>query len=137
MLTPEEKAYIAGIIDGEGSIMLIKFHKNQLPSPCVTISSTTIELLVWIKSKTKAGTIVNKKNYNNKKHSDSYTYQVKYNDAINLLIDIEPYLVIEYKKKRAKMIIEGYKRITPRNGRYSPEMLKEKEKFYEEFLGIN
>jgi len=47
-----EKAYIAGIIDGEGSIMLIKFHKNQYPSPCVSISSTDVELLEWIKQTT-------------------------------------------------------------------------------------
>lgn len=58
---PEEKAYIAGIIDGEGSIMLIKFHNNQFPAPCVSISSTTIELLQWIKSITKMGTIKSKK----------------------------------------------------------------------------
>lgn len=47
-----EKAYIAGIIDGEGSIMLIKFHKNQYPSPCISISSTNVELLEWIKQTT-------------------------------------------------------------------------------------
>lgn len=47
-----EKAYIAGIIDGEGSIMLTKFHKNQYPSPCVSISSTDMELLEWIKHTT-------------------------------------------------------------------------------------
>lgn len=40
-----EKAYIARIIDGEGSIMLQKFHSNQLPSPCVSIVSTTLKLL--------------------------------------------------------------------------------------------
>lgn len=44
-----EKAYVAGIIDGEGSIMLTRFHKNEYPSPCVSISSTDIELLEWIK----------------------------------------------------------------------------------------
>ncbi|MBU3209659.1 hypothetical protein [Clostridium algidicarnis] len=35
-MTSEEKAYIAGIIDGEGSIMLLKFHHNQFPSPCIS-----------------------------------------------------------------------------------------------------
>lgn len=48
-MTNEQKAYIAGIIDGEGSIMLFRFHNNQFPSPCISISSTTIELLKWIK----------------------------------------------------------------------------------------
>ncbi len=54
-MTNEQKAYIAGIIDGEGSIMLLRFHGNQFPSPCISISSTTIELLEWIKSVTKIG----------------------------------------------------------------------------------
>ena len=44
-MSPEEIAYIAGIVDGEGSIMLLRFHKNQHPSPCVTIASTSYELL--------------------------------------------------------------------------------------------
>lgn len=48
-MTSEEKAYIAGIIDGEGSIMLLKFHKNQYPAPCVSVASTTLELLEYIK----------------------------------------------------------------------------------------
>ena len=44
-----EKAYIAGIIDGEGSIMLTRLHKNQYHSPCVSIASTDSELLQWVK----------------------------------------------------------------------------------------
>ena len=77
-MTSEEKAYIAGIIDGEGSIMLLKFHNNQYPSPCISISSTTIELLEWIKDVTKLGTIKNKKNYNIEKHANSFVYTVNY-----------------------------------------------------------
>ena len=42
-----EKAYIAEIIDGEGSIMLTRFHKNEYHSPCVSIASTDLELLEW------------------------------------------------------------------------------------------
>lgn len=135
-MTSEEKAYIAGIIDGEGSIMLIKFHNNQFPSPCVSIASTTLELLIWIKNKINAGIIIKKKNYNKSKHKDSYTYYLKYNDAINLLEQISDYLIISSKKQRAKLILEKYKNVTPRNGRYSSEMLKLKNEFYEEFMLI-
>lgn len=56
-----------------------------------------------------------------KKHLDSYTYFVKYNDAIALIEDIYPYLIINAKKERAKLILEKYKEVTPRNGRYSYE----------------
>jgi len=136
VMTSEEKAYIAGIIDGEGSIMLLKFHSNQFPAPCISISSTTLELLQWIKSKTNMGTISGKKNYNPEKHKNSYTYTIKYNEAIDLLIQIEPYLIIESKKKRSKLILDKYKDLTPRNGRYSKEMLIEKELFYNEFINL-
>lgn len=130
------KAYIAGIIDGEGSIMLSKFHKNQYPSPCVSVASTDIELLLWLKDTFGKGKIIKKKNYNKIKHKDSFTYKVTYNDAIELLKDIEPYLIIPKKKLRAKLIIEKYKQVTPRNGRYSKEMKELKEEFYKAFMNI-
>ena len=76
-MTETEKAYIAGIIDGEGSIMLQKFHSNEYPSPCISISSTTLELLKWIKSVVGKGTIIRKKNYNPENHQDCYSYTIK------------------------------------------------------------
>lgn len=95
-MTEIEKSYIAGIIDGEGSIMLQKFHNNQFPAPYVSIASTTLELLK----------------------------------------SVYPYLVIYSKKKRANLIITRYKDVTPRNGRYSEDLLKKKNDFYKEFMSI-
>ncbi len=135
-MTEIEKSYIAGIVDGEGSIMLIKFHSNEYPSPCVSISSTTLELLNWIKLKVGTGTIITKKNYNIERHLQCYSYVVKYNAALNLIFDIYPYLLVPAKKKRAKLIVSKYKELTPRNGRYSDSLLKLKEAFYEEFIAI-
>lgn len=133
-MTEIEKAYIAGIIDGEGSIMLQRFHTNQYPAPCVSIASTTIELLTWLKDTIGYGVIIKKKNYNPEKHKLSYSFVIKHNNAIKLLEDIYPYLVIESKRKRAEMIITQYKSLTPRNGRYTEEQLAKKEMFYEEFI---
>jgi hypothetical protein len=136
LLTKVEKAYIAGIIDGEGSIMLTRFHNNQLPSPCVSIASTSLELLTYIKGVANIGTIKGKKNYNKDKHKNSFSYVIKYDNAINLLIDIYPYLILDDKKKRAHMIISEYKNLTPRNGRYSEELLEKKLDFYNRFMNI-
>lgn len=44
---------------------------------------------------------------------------MEYDEAIQLLQDIEPYLVIEKKKARARHIIFKYKEVTIRNGRYN------------------
>ena len=135
-MTETEKSYIAGIIDGEGSIMLEKFYNNQHPAPCISIASTSIELLEYIKDTIGKGNIKSKKNYNTEKHQDSYTYVLRYDNAINLLNNIYPYLIIPSKRKRAKLIIEKYKKLTPRNGRYTDELLKEKMEFYNEFIQI-
>lgn len=59
-----EKSYLAGIIDGEGSIMLTRFHKSEYHSPCISIASTDLELLEWVKSTVGSGKITSKKNYN-------------------------------------------------------------------------
>lgn len=135
-MTNIEKAYIAGIVDGEGSIMLTRFHKNQYHSPCVSISSTDLELLEWVKNTVKAGKINTKKNYNEEKHKNSYTYTIIYDEAIQLLKDIEPYLVIEKKKARAKHIISKYKTVTIRNGRYNDAQRLVKEQFYIDFIAL-
>ena len=135
-MTETEKSYIAGIIDGEGSIMLIKYHSNEFPSPCVSIASTTMELLEWVKKTVGAGVIIHKKNYKPEIHKECYSYVLKFDAAINLMKDIYPYLIIKVKKKRAKLIIDKYKSVTPINGRYSDEMLILKEQFYKEFMEI-
>ncbi|MGN9166038.1 LAGLIDADG family homing endonuclease [Tissierellaceae bacterium HCP3S3_D8] len=135
-MTDTEKAYLAGIVDGEGSIMLIRFHKNQYPSPCVSISSTDLELLKWIKKTAKMGRIINKKNYNKERHLDSYTYRVIYDDAIKLLKDIAPYLIIRRKRLRAQHIILKYKEVTIRNGRYNDKQRLAKEQFYTDFMAL-
>ena len=135
-MTSEEASYIAGIIDAEGSIMLLKFHHNQQPSPCISIASTSLELLEWIKQKSGYGVIKSKKNYKPLKHINSYTYTVRYDDAIDLLSKIEPYLVVVSKKIRTQMIINEYKQLTPRNGRYSSELINAKQDFYNRFMSI-
>lgn len=135
-LTSEDKAYLAGIVDGEGSIMLTSFNKQKLPAPSVAVSSTSLELLAWIKSKVGSGYISSKKNYNPEKHQNSFTYAVRYNTALELIFEIEPYLVINEKKRRAKLILSDYKKITVRNGRYTPAQICAKDEFLKTFYEI-
>lgn len=131
-----EIAYLAGIIDGEGSIMLSKYHKSEYPSPCISISSTDLELLEWVKNKIGSGRINRKKNYNIEKHKTSYTYALYYDKAIEIMDAVYPYLVISKKKARAKFIIDNYKKVTIRNGRYNEEQRRAKEQFYTDFITL-
>ncbi|MFE8696583.1 LAGLIDADG family homing endonuclease [Cytobacillus sp. FJAT-53684] len=131
-----EASYIAGIIDGEGSITLTRLHINEHRRPCITIASTDIELLIYIQSLTSGG-ISRKKNYNPDRHKDSYTLNVrKKEDVLRTLNDVWPYLRVNKKRNRALWILENYERVTPRNGKYSPELLSKKLLFEEHFFQI-
>lgn len=136
IMTKTETAYIAGIIDGEGSISLIRQSCNQHHSPVVSVASTDLELLEWLLSTIGSGTVIKKKNYNPSKHKDSYTYTIIRHAAIQLLEDIVPYLIINKKRLRAEHIINNYRSVTLRNGRYNSEQLEAKSKFYDDFIAI-
>ena len=82
-LTEFEKGYIAGIIDGEGSILLTRFHANEHRSPCVSVASTTKEILSFLKEKC-GGSVAVKKKYADH-YKDSWTWSVKRDRAIELL----------------------------------------------------
>jgi len=131
-----EKAYIAGIIDGEGSITLTRQHKNRHPSPMVSIPSTDLYLLEWIKKVVQCGRIIKKKNYKPQLHRDSFVLNITYDKALELLKEVEPYLITRQKKARAKLLISEYKKVTLRNGRYNSDALQRKEAFYEKFMSL-
>jgi hypothetical protein len=131
-----EASYIAGIIDGEGSITLTRMHQHEHRRPTITIPSTDKELLVYIHS-IIGGVISNKKNYKPDTHKNSYTLSIKNKiDVLSTLRHIYPFLRIERKRLRAQWILEHYESVTPRNGKYKPEMLVAKKEFEDSFFTI-
>lgn len=133
-LTELEKGYIAGIIDGEGSVVLTRFHANEHRSPAITVSSTTREILDFLKEKC-GGTISTKKKYQ-EHHKDSWMWTLRRDKAIELLNQVQDYLLVPAKYQRAHLITSEYKKVTPRNGIYSEEKLRAKLDFEEHFMSI-
>jgi hypothetical protein len=131
-----EASYIAGIIDGEGSITLTRMHKKEHRRPTITIASTDRELLLYVQSLI-GGVINNKKNYRPEKHKSSYTLSIKNKlEVLSTLQQIYPFLRIDRKRLRALCILKHYESVTPRNGKYKPEMLKAKIEFENFFFKI-
>lgn len=132
-LTIVDKAYIAGIIDGEGSICLSKDNaSNQFRYPNIQVSSTTYEILQYLKD--KIGGSISKRTETNEKYKQSWKWQIKTNLTIELLEQIVEYLLVPEKIYRAKLIINEYKQVTPRNGKYSEEKIKAKLDFEKRFF---
>jgi hypothetical protein len=133
-LSEVDRAYIAGIIDGEGSVTLSFKQKGANRHLCVSISSTEKALLEYVYDVVSAGKIASKKRYKSH-HSKSYTYAIYSRQAPDLLEQIVEFLR-GYKKQRSQLALDKYIEVTPRNGKYSDEMKSRREQFVENFFDI-
>lgn len=134
-LTSEETAYLAGLIDGEGTVSLTRKHRGEHRQLMVSISNTEQPLLRYVKKIIGAGRINNKRTYQ-ANHTPSVTYAISNRQALDVLEQVRPYLKT-YKAKRAQLILRSYIRLTPRKGKYTQALLKERDIFIEKFLRLN
>lgn len=135
-MTDLEKGYIAGLIDGEGTVSLLKERADaKFRYPCIEMSSTTLQMLEKLKELAQGGNISIHKTYK-LNYKQSWHYKLRGDKAIALLEEIKDYLLEPKKKARAELICSTYKLVTPRNGKYSEEMLKKKIQFEEDFFNI-
>ena len=132
-MTEVEKAYLAGIVDGEGTVTLERQHRNETAGPRVPVANSNLKLLMWIKSRMD-GNIIHKKKYKTH-HKDAYAWSVRQDRAIRLLDEIKRYLIV--KRPQADLITQKYKSVTHRAGKYSPKMLKRKLELVAKVRALN
>lgn len=130
-----DAAYLAGLIDGEGTIALTRVHQGQNRQLVVTISSTELALLEWTKKTTGVGKITTKRT-SSPHHSPGFTYCVANRQALAVLTQVHPYLR-SYKSLRSRLVIENYLKLTPRNGKYTPLLLEARRTFEQLFFAIS
>ncbi len=129
-----DAAYIAGLIDGEGTVTLSRRHRNENRQLCVTISSTERPMLEHVLEVVGVGKITNKATVS-KKHAPSFTYSISNRQALHLLEIVSPWLR-SYKRERTRLILRDYVRLTPRNGKYSPSLKAERQRFESTVLAV-
>src|SRR5688572_12634346 len=83
-LTMEEAAYLAGLVDGEGTITLSRRERNTQRTVVVSIANTEIALLKYPLEVIGAGTITMKRTFKSH-HTPSFSYQISGRQAIDLL----------------------------------------------------
>lgn len=120
-------AYAAGIIDGEGTITLTSLQSGKYRSPVVSVSSTTIEILNFMKIHF-GGHISNCKTYK-EHHKKSYSWKLCNDKAIEFLQSVYPFLLEPSKSYRANLILTQYKDVTKRNGKYTEQDIQQKLNF--------
>src|SRR5581483_9109334 len=134
-LSVSEAAYVAGIVDGEGTITLTRTHRNENRRPLLSISSTELALLSYVQSVIGSGRIT-KKACARSHHTPSFTYVISSRQALAVLSQITPYLRT-YKSLRAQLLLDCYAAVTPRNGRYTPELRVQRQRLEEQFFAIS
>ena len=134
MVDFKEAAYAAGMFDGEGSVSLIRHCENRSHSPQVSIASTDLEAVRWFQKRFGGSVVTKQPRQSN--HSVSYDWRLTDRRALAFLEIIRPYLVIERKIRRIDLLLADYVACTPRNGRYTEDMLKRKEALIETFFSL-
>jgi hypothetical protein len=133
-LSSVDAAYIAGLVDGEGTITLSRKHAGEQRQLVISISSTERPLLEFTLLQAGAGKITRKRTTKDH-HAPGFTFAVWNRQALRLLEQILPFLR-SYKRRRAELIRDQYVRVTPRNGKYSSALLAAKRKFEAELLAL-
>jgi hypothetical protein len=130
----EDAAYLAGLIDGEGTIALSRRHSNERRQLVVSISSTERCILDWVAAAVGAGKITRKRVVSTL-HAPGLTYSISNRQALSVLAQVSPFLR-SYKRKRAELVLDRYLRLTPRNGKYSDNVSTERAGFEHAFANI-
>lgn len=128
-LTEPQKAYIAGIIDGEGTIS-VTMHHQKIKSGIgeqilhkVAVSNTEVRLLEWLVGTTGLGAVkVASKSKTTKlarfditKNKPLFIWGLWGNSIRQLLPEIIPYLVI--KQRHATLMLDSLEQTKNRKGR--------------------
>jgi len=134
ILSATDAAYIAGLLDGEGTVTLTRKHRNENHQLALSISNTDLSLLRYVYETVGAGKITAKRT-TRISHTPSYTYAIYNRQALALLKQLFPYLKT-YKAKRASMILASYVSLTKRNGKYTEDQLHQRRSFVEAVMAI-
>jgi hypothetical protein len=133
-LSVAETAYLAALIDGEGTVTLSHIHAGQMRYLVVSVCNNERQIIEWVQTVTGVGHITGKRSYS-VNHGENFTWRVASRRALNLLEIISPYM-LGYKRRRAELALSEYIAVTPRNGRYTPELLEARQDFERRFFEI-
>lgn len=141
MTNREKLAYLAGIIDGEGSIMLwMNKGDPKLRGQFnlrVNISSTDKCLIKWLSNNFMGNSyeMNSPSRKANPQWKQQYIWEVKRGDILQFLKDIYPFLVI--KKERCEIAIKFRETFAKRQRNLSKETFDLRLSLYEKMKHLN
>ena len=118
-MTATERAYVAGIIDGEGSIEYVQRQVTRHDRPGkpvhkvwnirLEVPQVDGRLIDYLIETTAEGTRDMKRFPNNDKWQDQHRWRVAHRGVYRVLKQIDKYLIV--KGEKAKLVIDHYDKI--------------------------
>ena len=134
-MKPEEAAWLAGYMDGDGCVCLGSKSGRSWRSPIIVIDSCDMELLDAARALV-GGRLVVKRRYSDR-HRQAWSLRLTgADDVISVLTALRPFMRCAAKCERADMLINEWRACTPKNGFYSEADRTAKARFEERFLAI-
>ena len=139
-MTSEEWAYFAGILDGEGSIMLIHHfprvgnNKYEFWQPTVRVSNTDERLIYWLQERFEGSHIFLRNN--RPQQRDAWAWQARTAEISHILEGAMPYLILKWEQ--AEIVLEycATHKYVGRRG-HPPEMVARRRKMAERLKELN
>lgn len=117
-LTNEEKAYVAGLFDGEGHVIIYRWgirqsDKYKTKSPAYTLicglTNTDKKMIDFVYDRWGASRSIRERVWGHPTWKTCYSWTIQANMAMNFLKDVLPWLIT--KKEKAKIGIEFQEKI--------------------------
>ena len=115
-MTPTERAYVGGIIDGEGHVEFKwtdRIRRDRKGTPTYRTLVVRLEvpqvdgrLIDYLMEVTKEGTHDIKRYPNHPTYQDQHRWRVGYHGVYRVLKQVYSYLIV--KKEKAKLVIDHY-----------------------------
>jgi len=72
-----------------------------------------------------------------KKHKKHWSWRLRGKKAVEFLTNILPHMVEHEKVRRASILVNRYHAVTPRNGKYTPEMDAKRKELERDFFSFS
>lgn len=136
LLSPEEVGFAAGMLDGEGTVMLTNPKDREskgveYPSIVCRVYSTDYELVDWFKD--RFGGSIYTRDRGVKNWKIDHRWHIANLSAVRFLEVVSPYVVSSRKRERIEFLLRYGKTMKTIGKRYSCEEKIEKQRMYEEY----
>jgi len=105
MLSPTDAAYIAGIVDGEGSIVLCR--RRSTVTLMVLVTNTDFALLRWLQTMIGVGFVWEAKPRKGWARKPIGYYRCQGDGAFSLLMQLSPYLRIKTRQRDLGLSVQS------------------------------